>query len=51
MFPQIKKPKGLSTPGEQMFQREPELLAEMEIPKGDKPKPVKVAAEGERQAT
>lgn len=48
MFPQVKKPNGPTTPGGQMRKREAELLAEVEIPKGDKPKPIKkAAAEGE----
>ena len=45
MFPQVRTTNALAMmPGSQMFQREAELLAELEIPKGDKPKPVKAAA-------
>ncbi len=45
MFPQVRTTNALAMmPGSQMFQREAELLAEMEIPKGDKPKPIKAAA-------
>jgi len=46
MFPQAKTTKGLMVPGNHMSPREPDLLAELEIPKGDKPKPVKAAAAG-----
>ena len=45
MFPQVKKATALATPGNQLLQRAAALLAELEIPKGDKPKPVKAAAE------
>ena len=42
MFPQVRTTNALAVMrGNQKFQREAELLAEMELPKGDKPKPVK----------